>query len=72
MSYVRNELWDLLRNVRPQTNCPWLVAGDFNAMLSQNDKRGGGRLSLSATRDFNNCLLDCDLLVLEVRGPYFT
>lgn len=69
---LRSTLWQTLRLLKPQTDNPWLLAGDFIAMLRQSDKRGGSVLTTSVTRDFNNCVYDCELLKLEVRGPYFT
>ncbi|MCH86334.1 endonuclease/exonuclease/phosphatase family protein [Trifolium medium] len=37
----RRESWDLLRSLAHDTSLPWCVMGDFNDMLSADDKRGG-------------------------------
>lgn len=41
-------------------------------MLHQTNKKGGSKLTYKATKDFNNCVSDCDLIELEHRGLYFT
>lgn len=37
----RRELWDYLCGIEPGLQ-PWLVAGDFNIIRSDNEKVGGG------------------------------
>jgi endonuclease/exonuclease/phosphatase family metal-dependent hydrolase len=36
----RRQAWDLLRELRDMSDLPWCVIGDFNDLLSQEDKRG--------------------------------
>jgi hypothetical protein len=36
----RNAFWDFLRFMRDQWNGPWLVCGDFNEVLSQDEHVG--------------------------------
>ncbi|XP_020243178.1 uncharacterized protein LOC109821400 [Asparagus officinalis] len=58
----RKELWaDLIQIQEIIGNVPWLICGDFNAMIDKDDKLGGAVLSDSDTRDFNNCIEDCHL-----------
>lgn len=68
----RTELWYFLRCLTPNISGSWILARDFNFMQRPNDKKGGVPLSLAATRDFNTCINDCELIELETRGPYFT
>lgn len=69
---IRLELWQRLRTLKPSTNCCWFIAGDFNVVLTQIDKKGGKPISTKFAKEFYSCLQDCDLLDLEVKGPYFT
>ncbi|KAF3650534.1 putative glutathione S-transferase U10-like [Capsicum annuum] len=34
---LRRTLWDELKHIAPGVNQPWLIAGDFNALLSPRD-----------------------------------
>jgi hypothetical protein len=36
----RREAWNLLRELRDMSQLPWCIIGDFNDLLSQEDKRG--------------------------------
>jgi hypothetical protein len=36
----RRMSWDLLRELRDMSTLPWCVIGDFNDLLSQEDKKG--------------------------------
>jgi hypothetical protein len=50
---ARRALWDDLRRWSP--NSPWLVLGDFNSMLSQEDKYNGAPVSSYEVLDFREC-----------------
>jgi exonuclease III len=36
----RRQAWDLLRELRNMSELPWCIIGDFNDLLSQEDKQG--------------------------------
>ena len=38
----RTEAWDQLRYLNSQSNTPWLCVGDFNEIIRQDEKVGGG------------------------------
>ncbi|CAN0927561.1 Putative ribonuclease H protein At1g65750 [Linum grandiflorum] len=69
---VRNELWEGIRSIAPSSDVAWLVAGDFNAMKSSADKRGGAAFSIRKHQPFLDCCADCDLNDLNFSGPRFT
>ncbi|KAF7833960.1 reverse transcriptase [Senna tora] len=68
----RKILWDNLRGVADIHDLPWLVCGDFNDVLHQDEKWGTCEASRSRIRDFQNCLDYCGLTDLGYTGPKFT
>ncbi|KAA3455874.1 reverse transcriptase [Gossypium australe] len=67
----RKFLWEDLQSVAPNNSTPWLIMGDFNAILSPADKKSpttvGKRCDL-----FGNFVDLCDLQDLGFNGPPFT
>ena len=43
----RQELWQALPRLSTGLNAPWMVIGDFNSMLLNDEKMGGGRSTLA-------------------------
>ncbi|KAA3465140.1 Endonuclease/exonuclease/phosphatase [Gossypium australe] len=39
----KNTVWDLLKILSHENHQPWLVAGDFNEILFDFEKKGGGQ-----------------------------
>lgn len=68
----RYQSWDLLRSIRPKSNLPWLVAGDFNEILSLSEKRGLHGHPVNLMNDFNKALDDCFLFDMGIKGRFFT
>lgn len=68
----RHHTWDLLQKLRTITSGPWLVMGDFNEILNQEDKEGGEVKSDSQIEAFRISLEVCELKPLENRGERFT
>ncbi|GMJ04188.1 hypothetical protein HRI_004088000 [Hibiscus trionum] len=58
---LREESWDLLRNLSVDQSHPWLVIGDFNEILLSSEKRGGRIRSARSMEAFRRALGDCDL-----------
>lgn len=50
----------------------WLVAGDFNDIKSQDEKKGRGPAQLRKCRIFNDRIHSCKLIDLGATGPKFT
>ncbi|CAN1191383.1 Putative ribonuclease H protein At1g65750 [Linum perenne] len=71
-SVERVNLWSDLCRLSSQITIPWLVMGDFNAMVSSSDKRGGARFSISHSQPFIDCCDICGLIDPGVIGPRFT
>ncbi|CAN1140836.1 hypothetical protein LINPERHAP2_LOCUS12106 [Linum perenne] len=51
---------------------PWILSRDFNAMLRQDDKRGGAQFSLTQNQPFIDCCNVCGLSETSFFGPKFT
>lgn len=51
---VRKDLWKNLGDLARTVNCPWLLAGDFNAMLCEEEKKGGLSIGRLLARIFSN------------------
>ncbi|KAI0519689.1 hypothetical protein KFK09_007144 [Dendrobium nobile] len=68
----RRNLWvDLEKHCTG--NLPMVVGGDFNCVMSQAEKRGGKRFTLSqGSKDFNNFMIQNDLHEVKAMGPKFT
>ncbi|KAE8697871.1 RING/U-box superfamily protein, putative isoform 4 [Hibiscus syriacus] len=55
------------RKLSSECTLPWILAGDFNAILSSNEKRGGRRIGASCT-SFRAFMDDQDLINLGFKG----
>ena len=68
----RRILWSNLSKVAELHSLPWLVLGDFNEILSGEDKFGRWRLNLNRAIEFKDCIDFCNLLGLGFSRPKFT
>lgn len=64
------ELWDFLRSI--SSNSPWLIQGDYNCILSSDEKSGGSALDIDVVSDFRSCLDDVGLLEVRRMGCRFS
>jgi exonuclease III len=65
-------LWDHLKKFSTTHNLPWMIAGDFNEILTSNEKFSSSPASQRRISCFHNCLDSCNLLDLGFNGPRFT
>jgi exonuclease III len=68
----RRILWENLKVIADLHNLPWVMLGDFNDILSCDEKWGGNRPSNSRMSEFKNCLNACNMIDLGFSGPKFT
>lgn len=68
----RQEAWHLLQYLARLTPLPWLCLGDFNEVVLQSEKWGGGGRPNKQLRDFQLALGNCDLSDLGYKGPKYT
>ncbi|XP_040943158.1 uncharacterized protein [Gossypium hirsutum] len=67
----RKDLWHELRATIPVGQTPWMVIGDFNAILSSDEKKGGLSNGKRCPR-FGNFVDLSNLHDLGFKGPPFT
>ena len=67
----RESFWEELGSIRGLWDNPWCVGGDFNEILSPNERSRGGRISNSMRR-FVDVLNDLGLRDLPLQGGHYT
>ncbi|EOY19200.1 Retrotransposon, unclassified-like protein [Theobroma cacao] len=68
----RRHLWDCLRNVATDMQEPWLVGGDFNTILSREERLFGAEPNAGSMEEFATALFDCGLMDAGFEGNKFT
>ncbi|KAK4286586.1 hypothetical protein QN277_003122 [Acacia crassicarpa] len=71
-SGLRMTLWDKLKLLAGRINLPWAVWGDFNDILTPNERIGGAGVSHGRINWFQNRTQECNLVDLGASGPKFT
>lgn len=68
----RRSLWSDLFSVHESINGPWLLAGDFNAILGTHEQIGGILPGMLSCADFQGFLDRCELIQLPTTGLFYT
>jgi endonuclease/exonuclease/phosphatase family metal-dependent hydrolase len=68
----RHRMWDALRNLKLNSDIPWLVVGDFNEAMWQEEYMSKTPRAAAQMKDFRDALADCDLHDLGFTGVPFT
>jgi endonuclease/exonuclease/phosphatase family metal-dependent hydrolase len=68
----RHDMWDKIMNIAVSVHEPWMLAGDFNDIMSQDEKQGGALVNLRRCRVFQERVNKCKLLDLGAVGSKFT
>ncbi|XP_075663267.1 uncharacterized protein LOC142632825 [Castanea sativa] len=68
----RERVWSDLKNIRNIAYRNWLCIGDFNQILTQNDKFGFKTRKIEGTELLKQTLFDLELCELEAKGQKFT
>jgi hypothetical protein len=58
----------MLRELRNMSESPWCIIGDFNNLLSQEDKQGQHSHLNWLCDGFRNAMSDCDLTGIHLDG----
>ncbi|XP_074342605.1 uncharacterized protein LOC141680216 [Apium graveolens] len=68
----RSETWNLLRTLAMDNNLPWCLIGDFNNVVSQNDKKCGRPYPHNLVQGFRDVLEECQLIDMDLQGHQYT
>jgi ribonuclease HI/exonuclease III len=68
----RHESWSLMRHLNSLLPEKWLCCGDFNEISEESEKFGGNRQPRWQMENFNQMMVDCNLIDLGFFGPKFT
>lgn len=68
----RSILWNNLVRVVDSHSLPWVIVGDFNEPLTNNDKPGGRYINVNRYLLFKECLDRCNMIDLGFSRPRFT
>ncbi|KAH0701658.1 hypothetical protein KY285_015936 [Solanum tuberosum] len=68
----RKTLWQGIEKVAQGINGEWILWGDYNAILSQNDRLMGNPVTQADIQDFSQCINNLQLNELAWRGEYYT
>jgi hypothetical protein len=71
-AHERHHMWNLLRRIKPASNAPWLVIGDFNETMWQTEHFSSCYRSERNMANFREVLSDCELYDLGFKGPPWT
>ncbi|KAJ6674648.1 hypothetical protein OIU85_010882 [Salix viminalis] len=65
----RQPLWNYIQQQRSITTSPWILLGDFNAIMHPRDRAGGVSAWPGHMEDFPNCIDQSELIHLPYSGP---
>ncbi|CAM8948104.1 unnamed protein product [Rhodiola kirilowii] len=68
----RKHSWTLLRRLCTMSNLPWMVIGDFNEVVCDDEVKGTRPRQVWQMNNFREALKDCGLSDLGFRGYLFT
>lgn len=68
----RLESWNMLRELAGKSMLSWCIIGDFNDLLTRDEKRGGKAHPRHLPEGFAETLVDCGLTDLGFTGEKYT
>ncbi|XP_058741383.1 uncharacterized protein LOC131613755 [Vicia villosa] len=68
----RRQAWDMLREISSMSSLPWCIIGDFNDMLSQQDKHGIHPHPNWLCNGFRDTVSDYNLVDIPLEGHQYT
>jgi hypothetical protein len=69
---LRMEGWQKLQNISRSISDSWMIAGDFNDIVSQDEKKGGAPVSARRCNNFVDNINACKLIDMGSVGTKFT
>ncbi|XP_015158226.1 uncharacterized protein [Solanum tuberosum] len=68
----RLELWEELEGIAEDWQLPWMVGGDFNVIINEEEKLGGLEFTQQEATDFALCISSCGLTEVKFSGSKYT
>ncbi|XP_050229569.1 uncharacterized protein LOC126678717 [Mercurialis annua] len=68
----RQILWQKLVQMSSQITGPWMIQGDFNAVMGENDRCGGNELDSNHASELKDCINNSGLVELRSIGCLYT
>lgn len=68
----RRESWDMLRKLSTYSMLPWCIIGDFNDLMTEDEKQGKHGHQRALLNGFSEIITDCNLFDLGFTGNKFT
>lgn len=68
----RSELWDELQTMQPSDGIPWIISGNFNVILNEDEKLGGLPFEQHEAMDFAFFINSCALMEVKFTGSNYT
>uniref|UniRef100_A0A803PF28 Reverse transcriptase domain-containing protein n=1 Tax=Cannabis sativa TaxID=3483 RepID=A0A803PF28_CANSA len=68
----RMESWKLLDRLKSMFSCAWICGGDFNEIINQKEKKGGGPKPNYLMKNFRLAISKCLLSELHAEGGDYT
>lgn len=72
INVVRMQLWSELGKMSNYIKGPWLLGGDFNTILHDEEKKGGSPKNRGACRYFSRWFHNAKMIDLKFKGLRFT
>ncbi|XP_070046258.1 uncharacterized protein [Nicotiana tomentosiformis] len=68
---IRRQLWEDIKRVHQMVKGPWAIMGDFNSILSRED-RVGSSVTMTEIREFKKCMEEFSTQDMRSSGAYYT
>lgn len=68
----RSHFWEAMKEIADKTSEPWMLAGDFNDIMTADEQRGGAVVNEQRCRKFSHNISSCNLIDLGSEGHNYT
>ncbi|OMO87944.1 reverse transcriptase [Corchorus capsularis] len=68
----RLEFWNVIREVAASVSGAWIIGGDFNEVMTSDEKERGLPLENRRVLPFHDVIFDCGLMDMGFKGQRFT
>lgn len=68
----RTPMWEARKKLAATIHTPWVVGGDFNTTLLQEERLKNNEVCENSTAELQQCVIDTGLSDLRFSGNFFT